>query len=246
MLIETIKKRIYKEQFQPSWLGLIVNPFFFARKGLFFHIQNFSSEISGDVLDVGCGQKPYQGLFNTDSYFGLELDTPENREHKKADYFYDGERFPFPRESFDAVIINQVLEHVFKPERFLAEVHRILRLNGKLLITVPFCWDEHEQPNDYARYSSFGLIDLLERNGFEVIRHQKSIADIRAIFQMFGAYIFKVVNIKSSKLKVLVLMLLIGPINLIGQFLYLVTPRNEDFYLDNVVLSAKTVHKTDV
>jgi SAM-dependent methyltransferase len=66
-----------------------------------------------------------------------------------------------------------VLEHVFNPDDFLNEVNRVLKPSGKLLLTVPFVWDEHEQPYDYARYSSFGLRSLLEKHGFSIVKHEK-------------------------------------------------------------------------
>ena len=44
----------------------------------------------------------------------------------------------------------------------VALVHRY-EPNGKCLFIVPFVWDEHEAPYDFARYSSFGLIHLLKK-----------------------------------------------------------------------------------
>ena len=61
------------------------------------------------------------------------------------------------------MLCNQVLEHVFNPDEFLLKINRVLKNDGKLLLTVPFVWDEHEQPFDYARYSSFGLKALIEK-----------------------------------------------------------------------------------
>ena len=67
------------------------------------------------------------------------------RQRGEADYFYDGQSFPFKGGSFDVVLTNQVLEHVFNPDVFLSEIHRVLTPDGVLLLTVPFLWDEHEQ-----------------------------------------------------------------------------------------------------
>src|SRR3546814_6951319 len=55
-----------------------------------------------------------------------------------------------------------------------------------LLLTVPFVWDEHEQPYDYARYSTFGLKSLLERNGFNVLTQKKLLADSSILFQLIN------------------------------------------------------------
>jgi len=191
-LIRILKQRIQEEQFNPGFLGMFVNPFYFARKGLYAEVRFLSESVRGKTLDIGCGQKPYKHLFEVTEYIGLEIDTLGNRSNKKADYFYDGKIFPFQENTFDTVLSNQVLEHVFNPDEFLSEVHRVLKSQGILLLTVPFVWDEHEQPIDYARYSSFGLKYLLEKHKFEILDQRKSITDIRVIFQLLIGYIYKV------------------------------------------------------
>lgn len=234
-------RELYLElSFFPGVLGVFSSPFYFARKGLAFHISAIASSIKGFTLDVGCGTKPYQKLFASTTYWGLEIDSPENREKKNADYFYDGKQFPFEDNKFDSIVANQVFEHVFNPDDFLSETYRVLKPEGKLLMTVPFIWDEHEQPYDFARYSSFGLKSLLVKHGFEVIEQRKSMNDIRAIFQLINAYIFKVTFTRNKWLNVILTMLLMSPFNVIGELLALVTPKNQDLYLDNIVLAKKS------
>src|SRR5262249_12485851 len=186
-------KNYYADQMmRPGALGLLVNPFYFARRGLYEAIRRVAKNVAGRTIDVGCGTRPYERLFRCTEYVGLELDIPENRRAGKADAFYDGKIFPFDPASFDSAVCNQVLEHVFEPEAFLKEINRVLKPGGCLLLTVPFAWDEHEQPRDYARYSSFGIGALLGRCGFEVLVHEKTVADIRAVFQLLNAYTYKV------------------------------------------------------
>jgi SAM-dependent methyltransferase len=50
----------------------------------------------------------------------------------------------------------------------LAEVHRVLKPGGSLLLTVPFLWPLHEVPHDLCRYTPFALRDLVESAGFQV------------------------------------------------------------------------------
>lgn len=229
-----------RQQFQPGILGLFNNPFYAARKGLFTAISELAGHITGRVLDVGCGQKPYAGLFQCADYVGMELDTEENRAGKKADYFYDGEVFPFPDSSFDSIVCNQVFEHVFNPDVFLAEVGRVLKPNGTLLMTVPFVWDEHEQPWDFARYSSFGIRHVLGNNGFEVMAHRKSVTGIRAVFQLLNGYLYKSTRCRVFGVRIKVVGTLLFPmINITGEVAGKILPGNEDLYLDNILLARK-------
>lgn len=237
--VERVKSLYREAQFRPGPLAIFVNPFYFARKGLYRHIGALAKEIRGKTLDVGCGQKPYESLFAATEYTGLEIDTPENRMHKKADVYYDGSVFPFADGEFDSVVINEVFEHVFHPDGFLSEVGRVLKPGGALLMTVPFVWDEHEPPRDYARYSSFGLSAILERHGFQVEVLRKSVDDIRVVFQLITGYIYKKTVTRSTLVNALMTLTLIAPFNILGEILGILLPRNEDLYLDNVVLARK-------
>jgi SAM-dependent methyltransferase len=228
-----------KEQFQPGILGLFVNPFYFARKGLYTHIKDLSSYIHGIVLDIGCGQKPYEDLFLVSRYIGLEIQNQKENRHTKADYFYDGYTFPFKDSEFNSILTNQVFEHVFNPSDFLGEINRVLELDGTLLITVPFIWDEHEQPNDFARYSSFGLKFLLEKAGFEILEHRKSVCDVRVVFQLIAAYIHKIAFSNIFYINIFLSILLISPINILGEIFNILLPQNLDLYLDNIIVARK-------
>lgn len=233
-------KAHYGEQMaRPGLTGLFINPFYFARRELHAAMRELGPQLAGRVLDVGCGDRPYEKLVAAQAYVGLEIDTPESRARGKADAYYDGRGFPFKDGDFSAVICNQVLEHVFEPEAFVAEIARVLKEGGRLLLTVPFAWDEHEQPRDYARYSSFGLKALLEKHGFRLLQQKKTAADVRALFQLVNAYLYKVTATRSPYLNLLAALVLMAPFNLAGTLLAWVTPANRDFYLDNVVLAEK-------
>ena len=234
-----MKSYYFEQMARPGLVGLFVNPFYFARRELLCAVRALGPEISGRVLDVGCGTRPYESLLKASEYVGLELDTPENRAARKADLFYDGRRLPFPDASFDAVICNQVLEHVFEPDSFLREIARVLRNGGRLLLTVPFVWDEHEQPRDFGRYSSFGLAALLSRNGFRLLRQEKTAADVKTLFQLINAYLYKVTVTRSGYANLLFAVVLMAPFNLLGTVLAWILPRNADLFLDNVVLAER-------
>lgn len=234
----------YAQQFNPGGLGWLVNPFYFARLGLWRGLREFFPRLDRRVLDVGCGRQPYRPyLPATADYVGMEIDTPRTRRDFQAEVYYDGKSFPFPDGSFDAVLCSQVFEHVFTPGEFLAEINRVLRPGGLLLLTVPFVWDEHEQPHDFARYSSFGLQALLERAGFAIEGKRKTMSDSRVLFQLLNAYLFKVTGARTSAIRwrdLLVLLVLLAPVNLAGIIFGPLLPANPDLFLDNVILARKS------
>jgi SAM-dependent methyltransferase len=223
--------------FFPGVAGVFMNPFYFARAGLCSAMKDFAPELSGALLDVGCGSKPYRTLFSVETYTGLDLDSEHTRQLGVADQYYDGGQFPFADDTFDAVLCNQVLEHIFEPKEFLREILRVLKPGGRLLLTVPFVWDEHEQPADYSRYSSFGLEALLSGAGFRILKQKKLCADAAAIFQMLNAYLHKITMRWPRAFQILFTVTFISFFNIMGLLARFLLPANQDFYLDNVVLA---------
>jgi hypothetical protein len=66
-----------RERFEPSaGAGWLINPFFFARRGLAAAMRELGPELRGEVLDVGCGRKPYRHLTAAVRYVGVDVDTP--------------------------------------------------------------------------------------------------------------------------------------------------------------------------
>lgn len=133
-------------------------------------VKEHSASMKGRVLDIGCGTKPYRELIeqNCEAYIGLDK-TSSPHGLKNADVVGDAQNLPFRDESFDWVVSFQVMEHLAEPQIFLSEAFRVLKRDGYMLITTPFMWGEHEQPNDYYRYTRFGLKHLSEKAGFKVI-----------------------------------------------------------------------------
>lgn len=229
-----------KQAFFPSAAGgLLCNPFYWARRPLRREIEHCRTFFRGELLDVGCGTAPYRSLFPDCHYTGLEFDCEEMRQMGSADYYYDGKHFPFPPESFDGILSSQVLEHVFNPQEFLSECHRVLRNDGMMLITTPFVWDEHSQPYDFARYSSFGVAALLKQSGFEIVYQAKTGTDLSLFFQMYNLFVFKTIRPKSPRLRMILILLLTAPANVLCAVLRPIFPKNNDLYLDNIVLARK-------
>jgi SAM-dependent methyltransferase len=232
-----LREYFRKQQFAPTFPGIFLNPFYLARRELRREIKAAAGALQSPLLDVGCGSKPYRNLFEFDSYVGMDIASQTTEALKQADVFYDGHRFPFRDGQFKAVLCNQVLEHVFTPDAFIQEIRRVLAPGGLLLLTVPFVWDEHEQPFDYARYSSFGLKELLERHRFKVRTQRKLLANAGVLFQLVAVYVFKVLESRSAWVNLAVTAFLIAPITLFGLLAVVFLPRNQDLFLDQLVIA---------
>jgi SAM-dependent methyltransferase len=129
----------------------------------------------GRLLDVGCGEKPYEAWFRpfVRSYFGIEhvatFAATAAGQRSKADVVYGGGRLPFQDGAFDTVLSVQVLEHTPEPGPLVAEMARVLAPDGLLILTAPFQFRLHEEPHDYFRYSPHGLRILCEAAGLEIV-----------------------------------------------------------------------------
>ncbi len=131
----------------------------------------------GRLLDVGCGNKPYEEIFrpHVREYVGIEHEAAfratdaGRRGGKGPDYLYDGNRLPFADRSFDTVLSVQVLEHTPRPAPLVAEMARVLADGGLLILTAPFEFRLHEEPHDYFRYTPHGLRQLCGEAGLEVV-----------------------------------------------------------------------------
>jgi SAM-dependent methyltransferase len=138
-------------------------------------LHRLAPRAHGRLLDVGCGDKPYEEIFlpYVERYVGVEHEstfsaTAARLGKKRPDFVYSGERLPFENGSFDTVISIQVLEHTPHPDRLIAEMARVLKESGTLILTAPFSFRLHEQPHDYFRYSSHGLKTLCAAHGLTI------------------------------------------------------------------------------
>jgi SAM-dependent methyltransferase len=120
------------------------------------------------VLDAGAGRSRYRKLFTHARYETADFLAVEGKKYVQPTYVCDLGEIPVEDGRFDHVLLTQVLEHIPEPPRVLAELHRVLKPGGRLWLTAPLFYREHEKPYDFYRYTRFGLRHLLKGAGFEV------------------------------------------------------------------------------
>lgn len=227
--------------FIPRWYDIFYNQFYLIRRGLYRGILRNRHYLKGRMLDFGCGNKPYASIIDVSEYIGLDYDTEVSRRNilKTVDVFYDGKTIPFPDHHFDSVFSSEVLEHVFNPDEILPEIRRVMKPGAHLLLTCPFYWPEHEQPYDYARYTSFGLKHLMEKNGFEVVHYEKTGSFFETILQGFITYLFFFIPHRPRVLEVLFFSIFITPFLVLGLLFSAILPKRikrSDYYLNNIIV----------
>lgn len=78
------------------------------------------------------------------------------------------DRTPFADGSFDGVVLNEVLEHLYRDVDALKEIHRIMKSDGTLVATVPASRRQDRAPFHVRIHTENTLRRLLATGGFEV------------------------------------------------------------------------------
>lgn len=128
-------------------------------------IKKYTHYMKGVVLDAGSGNgERYKKFFKFEKYLTLDI-----KPDSGADIIGSVENIPLENNSVDSVISTQVLEHVKNPQKAVSEFYRVLKSRGHCLVTVPQLNELHEEPNDYFRFTRFGLEEIFRFAGFKII-----------------------------------------------------------------------------
>ena len=161
------------------------------------------------ILDIGCGSANWNtGKLQVE---GVDQTEQQLRYGKSRGYLsgfvvwnLDELPLPFEEHSFDFIVLAEVLEHMGRPARLLAEARRLLKGGGKLVATVPLdtplsAWSllfgaecfvlgdvlgnrYYRERCGHVHHFSFGsLAELLRKNGFSVIEKDVTMMNIGVV-----------------------------------------------------------------
>lgn len=130
-------------------------------------IQKWVNLQNSTLFDNGCGLGTYLQAFApySQARFGLEVEhdrAVQARPHAEGIVEAVGEQLPFPENLFDFILSNEVIEHVANDHHYLAEMVRVVRQGGRIVIFCPNRWHPFEQHGIYWRGKyHFGNIPLV-------------------------------------------------------------------------------------
>ena len=149
------------------------------RKVIRAELDRLGLALDARILDAGCGSgRTLQELVAYGVVSGIEL-SEQAAEVARARGLGDVrvgrlEQLPWPDASFDLITCLDVIEHTPDDRATLAELGRVCRPGGRLLVTVPAypsLWSAHDEANHhYRRYSRPSLRAVATAGGWEIVR----------------------------------------------------------------------------
>ena len=144
----------------------------------------------GALLDIGCKYAILRDIINSQNkgldYYGTDISENVLSEIKEFDQSKFkvadvSQNIPFPSKYFDFIFALEIMEHVETPTKMLQEIHRILKDDGTLILSVPniYCWNEIvvniKKSRDTEGHISAFTYQVMERllkfNNLEIIDH---------------------------------------------------------------------------
>jgi SAM-dependent methyltransferase len=125
------------------------------RKANWRFLETQLTQLPGEarVLDVGAGRGDFAALTNRFQTIALDI-----YPYPEVDLVCDLTlRNPFRQTSFDAVVLMNVLEHVYDTHALLARLAELLKPGGILIVAIPFLVKLHQTPVDFVRYTHYAL-----------------------------------------------------------------------------------------
>lgn len=123
--------------------------------------------IKGNLLDIGAGSLAWKNLLCAAATKYISSDY--SCTHKDLDLIFDVTKpFPIADSTYDSLFCHSVLEHTPEPWNAFDEFYRVLKSDGILILSVPFVFYVHGAPNDFFRFTKYGVVQLAEKAGFTV------------------------------------------------------------------------------
>jgi len=120
-------------------------------------ISKLKKFTKGKVLEIGCGNLNYKQYIKFKDYKTLDVNSKI-----RVDFYEDIHKTTLSSNSFDTILMVEVLEHLYNPFEAVKQIHRVLKQGGYVIATTPFIYPYHGEPHDYFRYTKYGLKEIFK------------------------------------------------------------------------------------
>ena len=150
------------------------------------------TKIIKEMPEDGLGLNIGAGLTYIDPRIkSLDIEKGEN-----IDFVGKAESIPLSDESLDLVICQEVLEHIQEPWKAMKEITRVLKPEGRLYLQVPFIIGFHPCPNDYWRFTSEGIKQVVLESQFVILESGESVGSATGFYRItveFFSILFSII-----------------------------------------------------
>ncbi len=153
-----------------------------TRKNLEIFLKKHATD--QQILDVGAGSVSTNHSY---TQFFPNRHTVDVDPKRMPDTIGDIHKLPFEDGSFGIIVCTEVLEHCHTPHKAISELHRVLKSGGKLILTTRFVYPLHDVPNDYFRFTKYGLQSLFKDwDIIEIVPETNTFSALGALVQRVG------------------------------------------------------------
>lgn len=146
-----------------------------TRQRLRAFLERYRSDAK--TLDIGCGTALYGDLFPNRTTLDIapRTDVP-------VDLVADAHDLSAIKDAtFDVILCTEVLEHLHTPHQAIAEMRRVIKPGGLLILSTRFVFPLHDVPGDFYRYTKYGLRHLLRDFDILELREETSTIETLAV-----------------------------------------------------------------
>lgn len=169
------------------------------------------------ILDCGCGRGTYAYKLDSRPYVGLDINFPSIKLahdiHPDSMFIVgDARKLPFGNRFFDCVICSEVLEHIPNDATVMAELARVTKVRGSLIVSVPNTecknvfvgWQrsliDKEVGHCRVGYKLSGILRLLTKSGFRAKKNKYNCGPVTAIMECFAIKLSSIFGYSPSNL----------------------------------------------
>ncbi len=148
-------------------------------------VEKMTQKSAGNILDIGCGIGSFLHTMQKANWTITGVEPDANARQKAKELYHisvqpSNQLFELPNNSFDAITMWHVLEHVHDLHRYVDQIKNLLKYKGRIFIAVPnytsydaqyydSCWAGYDVPRHLYHFSPKTMKEMLKTHGLSLL-----------------------------------------------------------------------------